>query len=149
MPQTNTNYFVARSDIFMLSNHRRREKQQEMWIIELLLFVLSVAIDLCAARTLFLFPSFQCFTLFPSSHLFHCTKINQVTQTSSISLKSCTFSSFTSPNFCLPPRLYLLILHFLPHLSCFFTPSLLCQPPSLWALLSITPPASPTRGPLV
>lgn len=31
----------------MLSNRRQREKQQDVWIIELPLFILSVAIDLC------------------------------------------------------------------------------------------------------
>lgn len=78
-------------------------EQQEMWIIELQLFVLSVAIDLCAIHTLFSFtaplffsPPTSLFSLLVSSFV---SKIHQDSQT------------FFSPESCTP-----LIPKFLPFL---------------------------------
>lgn len=47
----------------MPSNHSRGEKQREMLIIELQLFIVSAAIDLCDLHTFFLLHSFHCLTL--------------------------------------------------------------------------------------
>lgn len=72
--------------------------------------------------------------LFPSSCLLFLKYIKSSLLAFFFYLLSCSLDSFIPyiPKYLPSSSSWLcLILHFLPHLPCFFTPSLLCQPPSL------------------
>lgn len=64
IPPKQTLISSPRVDVSLLSNRRRREKQREMWIIELRLFVPPVAMQILMEHVRFLFFSSNSYTRF-------------------------------------------------------------------------------------
>lgn len=106
-----------RVDVSLLSNRRRREKQREMWIIELRLFVPPVAMQILMEHVRFLFFSSNSYTRFLSltihqsslpvppvvSETHHITQVLPSSQTLSLSLLNSPFFCLTSSRLFAPP----------------------------------------------